>query len=54
MEEWQTQIAAVYKDMIHKQGCRATKKAEKLISELCEALPLAIRKGNTEPGIQQQ
>lgn len=38
---------AVYKEMLRGTGSRVTKKAEKLIDELCLGMPLATKKGNT-------
>ena len=40
-------ILAVYKEMLHGTGSRVTKKAERLIEELCTAMPLATQRGNT-------
>lgn len=41
------EIVAVYKEILHGTGCRVTKKGEHLIDELCSAMPLATKKGNT-------
>ncbi|MCM1127751.1 MAG: hypothetical protein NC429_14930 [Lachnospiraceae bacterium] len=40
------EIIAIYKERLRGTGSRASKKAEKLIGELCSAMPLAIQKGN--------
>lgn len=40
-------ILAVYKEMLHGTGSRVTKKAERLIEELCTTMPLATQRGNT-------
>ena len=42
------EILAVYKEMLRGTGSRVTKKAERLIGELCSSMPLAVRKGNAE------
>ena len=40
-------IVAMYRDMLRGTGSRVTKRAENLIAELCTAMPLATKKGNT-------
>ena len=44
------EIVAVYKEMLRGTGSRMSKKAEKLIGDLCTAIPLATKKGNTGTG----
>nr|WP_300839038.1 hypothetical protein [uncultured Acetatifactor sp.] len=41
------EVFGIYKELLRGTGCRATKKAESLIGELCSSMPLAVRRGNT-------
>ena len=40
------EIIKMYKEAIHNAGGRMTRKASKLIADLCEMMPQATRKGN--------
>jgi len=44
------EIVAMYREMLYGKGSRVTKKAEKLIEELCTTMPLATKRGNTGVG----